>query len=160
VGTIVAVCTSPEKHTPKQNVGRAELIKGWGLAEDAHAGSERQVSLLSLEGIERMKEMLPELQPGDFAENLTVSNLDWESLGIGSRIAVGEAILLEVTQIGKRCHRKCDIYRKTGSCIMPREGIFARILEGGTVRAGDPIRILRENSGPLAANHTPSFPKG
>jgi MOSC domain-containing protein YiiM len=141
-GTIAAVCTSEAKGTQKEDVGEAFLVVEKGLEGDAHAGfAHRQVSLLTLEDIETAKEKLPELRPGSFAENLTVQGLDLSGVAIGDRLRAGEA-LLEISQIGKTCHTKCEIYHKTGDCIMPRKGLFCRVLEGGWVRRGDSIELL------------------
>jgi MOSC domain-containing protein YiiM len=137
-----AICLSPEKHTRKQEVPEAEIREGHGLVGDAHAGSGRQVSLLALEAIGRMCELLPGLKPGDFAENLTLSGLNPAVLPVGQRLRVGEQVLLEITQIGKTCHHGCEIRRLAGDCIMPREGVFARVLAGGTVRKGDDVDLV------------------
>lgn len=115
-----------------------------GLEGDAHAGSgHRQVSLLAVESIAKMKARGLEVAPGDFAENITTSGVDLVSLPVGSRLRLGEA-LLEVSQIGKVCHSRCTIFEQAGDCVMPREGIFARILIGGNVRTGDPITVERK----------------
>ena len=114
---------------------------------DAHADSSthRQVSLLAMESIDKMREMGFDLGPGDFAENLTTEGLEVASLPVGTQISIGEDILLEVTQIGKECHSGCAILRQTGKCIMPKEGVFARVLRGGSVCVGD--QILAEKNG-------------
>lgn len=131
--------------TKKQPVDRVELRVGHGLAGDAHAGGwHRQVSLLSLSSIEKMRRSGLALAPGDFAENITVSGLDVWSLPVGTRLLVGDVVELEVTQIGKECHHGCDIRRQVGDCVMPREGIFARVIRPGAVRAGDVVRVLPE----------------
>ncbi len=142
-GRILAVCLSREKGTVKTPVPRARLVRDHGLAGDAHAGPwHRQVSLLADESVERMRARLPELGRGDFAENLTTEGLDLVGLPPGTRLRAGAEAVLEITQIGKRCHRGCAIYRQVGDCVMPREGIFARVLRGGTVRPGDPLVVL------------------
>jgi len=142
---IVAVCRSEEKGTKKQPIAEGILTEDFGLEGDAHADcSHRQLSLLATESIDKMRGLGLELSPGDFAENLTTEGLALASLPVGTRILVGDGILLEVTQIGKECHRGCAIYEQIGKCIMPKEGIFARVLRGGTVRAGDDVRV--ENS--------------
>jgi MOSC domain-containing protein YiiM len=139
-GKVVAVCKSDQKGVPKTNVGEAVLEVGQGLVGDAHAGfAHRQVSMLALEDIETMKEKLPELEPGSFAENLTVSGLYLEGLSIGARFRVGEA-LIALTQIGKECHTRCAIYHQTGDCIMPAKGLFFEVVEGGKVAVGDEIK--------------------
>jgi len=144
-GKIVAVCSSKAKGVPKENIGKAKLVAGWGMEGDAHAGKwHRQVSLLSDKSIEKMRAMAREkgldLRPGDFAENLTITGLELSSLPVGTYLKVGEA-LLEVTQIGKSCHHECEIFKKIGRCVMPQEGIFARVLVGATVRTEDAIEI-------------------
>lgn len=145
-GEIVAVCISEKKGTRKQNVGEAELKVGHGLLGDAHAGPwHRQVSLLAEESIEKARQRGLHVKPGDFAENLTTRGIDLPSLPVGTRLQVGDHVLLEVTQIGKICHTRCEIYRLTGDCVMPREGIFARVLSGGRVKTGDKIRVNNAN---------------
>ncbi len=142
-GRIVAVCTAPEKGMIKHDVGEGLLVEELGLEGDAHAGfMHRQVSLIALEDIKTMMEKLPELEPGSFAENLTTEGFDLSELKIGDRLAVGEA-LLEVTQIGKECHSLCEVFKKIGDCIMPRKGIFTRVIKGGKVKTGDIIRYGR-----------------
>lgn len=141
-GTIVAVCTSKRKGVRKRNVGEAELRAKWGIVGDAHAGKwHRQVSLLAMESIEKMRAKGLNVGPGSFAENLTTQDLHLLSLPIGSRVRVGSDVVLEITQIGKECHLGCAIFRQTGKCIMPREGIFARVIRGGRVKVGDAIEI-------------------
>ena len=141
-GVIVAVNVSQEKGTRKVPVERVLLRVGHGIEGDAHGGAwHRQVSLLSVSSIERMRAKGLELAPGDFAENLTVAGLDVWALPVGTRLLVGDEVELEVTQIGKECHQGCDIRRQVGDCVMPREGIFARVARGGTVRPGDAVRV-------------------
>jgi MOSC domain-containing protein YiiM len=139
---IKAVCIGSVKHERKDQVDSAELVVGHGLEGDAHAGSDRQVSLLAVEAIDRMREKMPELVPGDFAENLTTEGFALDLARIGSRLRIGAGIVLEVTQIGKTCHRACNIRKIVGDCVMPREGIFARVVNGGTVRKGDEIAFI------------------
>ncbi len=139
-----AVCFSRKKGTVKEDIGEALLVEGLGLAGDAHAGfMHRQVSLLALEDIEEMQEKLTDLKlkAGSFAENITVKGFNTESLSVGDKLQVGEA-LLEVTQIGKKCHSKCEIYRITGDCIMPKKGIFCAVTKGGKVKKGDKVKKL------------------
>jgi MOSC domain-containing protein YiiM len=140
---IVAVCKSKKKGTRKKAVAQGILKEDYGLVGDAHADccTHRQVSLLAMESIDRMRSLGFDVGPGDFAENLTTQGVELLSLPVGTKISVGEDILLEVTQIGKECHSGCAIYQEIGKCIMPREGIFARVIHGGCVRAGDDIRI-------------------
>jgi len=143
VGKIVAVSLSDTKGTKKANVAEAELLAGHGMAGDAHAGDwHRQVSLLASESIARMREKGLEVGAGDFAENLTTSGIELPSLPLGTKLAVGDEVLLEVSQIGKECHTRCAIYYQAGDCVMPREGIFALVLHGGRVRPGDDVKLL------------------
>ncbi len=145
-GRIAAVCSSERKGTPKRDVETGILEEGFGLKGDAHGGDwHRQVSLLSTEQIAVMKEKGLEVVPGSFAENLTTQGFDLGSVKVGDRLRVAGEIVLEVTQIGKECHTRCAIYHKIGECIMPEQGVFARVLKGGTVSKGDPIDILHEN---------------
>ncbi len=140
----MAVCTSPRKGMRKKNAGRGVLVEEQGLEGDAHAGGwHRQVSLLAVESIGKMRDMGLDVGPGDFAENLTTEGVDLVGLPLGARLRVGPESLLEVTQIGKECHDRCAIYHQAGDCVMPREGIFARVIRGGPVREGDPIVLER-----------------
>ena len=137
--SIVAVCISAKKGERKTVVELVELRENHGIVGDAHAGEwHRQVSLLAMESIEKMQRMGLSVTAGDFAENLTTRGIDLPSLPLGTRLTVGDA-LLEVTQIGKECHTRCAIFHQAGDCVMPKEGIFVRVLRGGTVRAGDQI---------------------
>lgn len=140
---IISVCKSEEKGTRKEAVVEGIFKEDYGLVGDAHADccTHRQVSLLSTEGINRMRSLGYDVGPGDFAENLTTQGLELASLPLGTRISIGKDVLLEITQIGKECHRGCAIYRRIGKCIMPKEGIFAKVIHGGFVRAGDQIRM-------------------
>lgn len=141
-GTVVAVCVSEKKGTRKENVGRAVLRPDWGIEGDAHAGPwHRQVSLLAWESIERMRARGLEVQEGSFAENITTRGIELHTLPVGTRLRVGKT-LLEVTQIGKLCHTGCAVFQLVGDCIMPRQGIFARVLEGGEVAVGDEIEVV------------------
>ncbi len=142
---IIAVCKSEDKGTKKEVVAEGILREDYGLDGDAHADccTHRQVSLLATESIDKMRKLGLEVGPGDFAENLTTEGVELASLPVGTEIAIGKDILLEVTQIGKECHRGCAIYKQIGKCIMPKEGIFARVLGGGPVGVGDEIRIER-----------------
>lgn len=145
MGVIRAVCISDKKGEQKHAVRSAELRRDHGIVGDAHAGSRhRQVSLLAAESIERMREVIPDLADGAFAENLVTAGLNLTDVGIGDRFRAGGGVILEVTQIGKECHDACAIGQTTGECIMPREGIFCRVLAGGSLRPGDSIwRELR-----------------
>ncbi len=136
---IIAVCRSANKGEKKKNIGQGFLKAEHGLVEDAHTGEwHRQVSLLALESIKKMQEMGLDVGPGDFAENLTTEGIDLVNLPIGTRLQAGESIL-EVTQIGKECHNRCAIYYQAGDCIMPKEGIFARVIASGAIRVGDAV---------------------
>lgn len=144
---IIAVCTSPGKGERKKDVGCGRLVENYGLEGDGHGGDwHRQVSLLAMESIDKMKAAGLDVGPGDFAENLTTRGIDLCHLPIGTRLKVGETALLEVTQIGKICHERCAIYYQAGDCVMPKEGIFAIVLKGGAVSRGDAI-ALAEKSG-------------
>ena len=144
MGKIIAVCTSPEKGTQKQNVGSALLVEDWGIQGDAHAGKwHRQVSLLSYDRVEEFRTRGAQVEPGAFGENLLVEGFDFKSLPVGTRFGCNGAVL-ELTQIGKQCHAHCQIYRQVGDCIMPREGVFTRVLRSGVVRVGDELTILKE----------------
>ena len=139
-GTIVAVCTSKKKGIRKRSVEEAELKVDWGIVGDAHADDwHRQVSLLAMESIEKMRALGLNVGPGSFAENLTTQGLALLSLPIGSQVRVGDGVILEITQHGKICHDRCAIYQQVGDCVMPREGIFARVIKGGQVKVGDTI---------------------
>lgn len=139
---IVAVCLSKNKGERKENIGKGRLVAGHGLEGDAHAGNwHRQVSLLALESIEKMRARGLAVGPGDFAENITTQGLDLTCLPVGTLLRIGAA-LGEVTQIGKECHTACAIRRQAGDCIMPREGIFVRIIESGTVEVGDTVEVV------------------
>ncbi|WP_018084657.1 MOSC domain-containing protein [Desulfurispora thermophila] len=143
MGKIVAVCTSPQKGMRKKNVGKGLLVPEHGLEGDAHTGNwHRQVSLLALESIEKMRQQGLDVHPGDFAENLTTQGIDLVSLPVGTKLKIGSQAVGEVTQIGKECHHRCAIYYQAGDCVMPREGIFIRVLAGGPVKVGDTIEVL------------------
>ena len=140
-GVIRAVCISPEKGTAKRPVGSAVLIRDFGIEHDAHAGKwHRQVSLLSCESVAEFNRKGGGAADGDFGENLLVEGIDLKTLPVGTVLNVGTAVL-RMTQIGKECHSDCEIRRRTGDCIMPREGVFAEVLEGGEIRAGDVISV-------------------
>ena len=134
----------PLKHVQKDDVGSAVLVEELGLKGDAHAGfAHRQVSLLADESIDKMRALgLEDLRPGAFGENLTTEGLDLISLQVGQRLRIGEEVVLEVSQIGKECVDRCAIYYQAGDCVMPREGIFARVIKGGRVSNGDAIRVV------------------
>jgi len=140
---LVAVCRSERKGTRKERIPEGMLVAEWGLEGDAHAGPwHRQVSLLADESYEAARARWGlDVVHGDFAENLTTHGIELKSLPIGTRLRIGEHVLLEVTQIGKKCHSGCDIKQLTGNCIFPDEGIFARVLRAGVVRPGDELRV-------------------
>ena len=142
---LIAVCKSRGKGTRKKAVAQGILKEGYGLIGDAHADccTHRQVSLLAMESIDKMRKLGFQVGPGDFAENLTTEGPELLSLPIGTIISIGKEVLLEVSQIGKECHSSCAIRQEMGKCIMPREGIFARVIQGGCVRAGDDARIQK-----------------
>jgi MOSC domain-containing protein YiiM len=139
-GQIITVSISKNKGTKKKNVKSIELKEDFGIVGDAHAGTKsRQVSLLALESIERMKTEGLKVSPGDFAENITTQGIDLLSLKLGAKVKVGKHALLKISQIGKECHARCNIYYQAGDCVMPREGVFARVLKGGVVKPGDEV---------------------
>jgi MOSC domain-containing protein YiiM len=143
-GTVVAVNISQTKGSQKQNVGKAQILKGFGIQDDAHGGQwHRQVSLLARESIEKIRELGVDAGCGDFAENITTSGLDLVNLPVGTHLQIGPSAILEVTQIGKECHTRCSIYYQAGTCVMPEEGIFARVLSGGPIQAGDIIEVIQ-----------------
>ena len=144
---IQSIALSPKKGTRKTVVEEARLRAGHGLEGDAHAGDwHRQVSFLSAESIEEARDRGLDVTFGDFAENIATRGLDWRGVPVGTRLRLGRDALVAISQIGKKCHNRCAIYHMAGDCIMPREGVFARVLRGGVVRAGDPVRI-EENGG-------------
>ena len=142
---VVEVSISKKKGTKKENISEGLLIENHGFEDDAHAGDwHRQVSLLAIESIEKARTKGLDLSPGDFAENITTRGIDLVHLPIGTRLKVGEEALMEVTQIGKKCHTKCAIYQQVGDCVMPKEGIFTKVLKGGKVKKNDPIVVVDE----------------
>ncbi len=137
---LLEICISKERGTAKVPVGEAVLREGWGLEGDAHAGNwHRQVSLLSFEKIEEFRRRGAEVDPGAFGENLIIEGMELRALPVGTRFHIGEAVL-ELTQIGKECHSHCEIYKKMGDCIMPREGVFAQVIKGGSIQKGDQVQ--------------------
>jgi len=143
IGRVTAVCISEKKGRRKVPVPAITLRAGYGVVGDAHGGSERQVSLLSQESIEKMRRLGVEAGEGDFAENITIFGAALHLLPIGSVLRIGDKVRLRVTQIGKECHSACEIRTITGCCIMPEEGVFAEVLQGGEVKAGDEVRLER-----------------
>jgi MOSC domain-containing protein YiiM len=141
-GKVLAVNISKDKGTKKTNIQSCALLKDFGLTGDAHAGPwHRQVSLLANESVEKMRAMGLKVGYGDFAENITTEGIDLVHLPIGTKIGIGESVLLRVTQIGKECHERCAIYYQAGDCVMPKEGIFAEVIKEGEVQVGDEINI-------------------
>lgn len=153
MGQVEAVCVSAKKGIIKKAVEEVELRESWGIENDAHAGDwHRQVSLLAGESIDTVKEKLPQIGHGVFAENIVTRGIDLPRLKIGDRLLIDGRVLLEVTQIGKECHNSgCAIKKATGDCIMPREGIFSKVLKGGKVRAGQRIEVQAGAGGPAGA---------
>jgi MOSC domain-containing protein YiiM len=143
-GKVVSINTSGRKGVRKKAVDEALFIEDFGIEGDAHASGEwhRQVSLLALESIKKMQDMGLDVGPGDFAENITTEGLDLPSLPIGTRMLIGDDIEGEVSQIGKVCHDRCAIYHQAGDCVMPREGIFIKVIKGGRISKGDPVKTL------------------
>ena len=141
---IIAVCRSKKKGTKKEVIAEGILKEDYGLMGDAHADccTHRQVSLLAMESINKMRQLGLDVGSGDFAENLTCEGIDLISLPVGTQVSIGKEAILEVTQIGKECHTRCAIYHQIGKCIMPEEGVFARVIKEGLVKAGDTIRVL------------------
>ena len=144
MGKIIAVCVSEQKGTQKKNVGSAVLKTDWGIENDAHAGKwHRQVSLLSHEKVEQFRARGAQVDDGAFGENLVVEGYDFKTLPIGTKFRCND-VILELTQVGKQCHAHCEIYKVMGDCIMPREGVFTRVLQGGTVSVCDELTIVEE----------------
>ena len=141
---IESIAVSRKKGTVKVCVDQAEVLENHGIKGDAHAGDwHRQVSLLAAERIQEASDAGESpLNFGDFAENIATTGVDWKSLPIGQRVRLGDTVRLEITQIGKECHKKCAIYYRTGDCIMPREGVFAKVLTGGIIKLGDPVILM------------------
>jgi len=146
IGNLAAISVSHKKGIPKSNVATASLRQAHGIEGDAHAGNwHRQISLLAMESIDKMKKAgLPGLRPGAFAENLTTEFLELPNLAIGTKIKIGKTVELEVTQIGKECHAHCAIFYKVGDCVMPREGIFAKVIRSGDISVNDTIEVVRQ----------------
>lgn len=143
---ITSIAVSKKKGMRKVTVEEAHIIQDHGLQGDAHAGPwHRQVSFLAGESIEGARSRGLNVTFGDFAENIATSGIDWKRMPVGTKVQLGDSALVEITQIGKECHNRCAIYYMAGDCIMPREGIFARVLKGGKIRCGDKIHILAES---------------
>lgn len=145
MGKIVAICISEKKGVQKKDIKRCKLIENHGLEGDAHAGSwHRQISLLSKEARLVMEKKGVKLNDGDFGENLLTEGIDFANIKIGNKLRLGKDALVKITQIGKECHDRCNIYYQVGDCIMPREGIFAEVLKGGEIKIDDDIEFLND----------------
>lgn len=144
MGIVKAVCISEKKGTAKKNVGECRFIEDWGLEHDAHAGNwHRQVSLLSFDEVEKFRARGANVADGAFGENLLVEGFDFKTFPVGTVFECND-VVLEMTQIGKKCHSECEIFHQVGDCIMPREGVFARVLHGGVIKAGDELRVREQ----------------
>ncbi|MBM4135880.1 MAG: MOSC domain-containing protein [Nitrospira sp.] len=142
-GRVVSINISTKKSVRKKPIKEAEIKTDFGIEGDAHASSQwhRQVSLLALESIQKMQALGLKVNPGDFAENITTEGIDLLKLPLGTKMTIGKDIEVEVSQIGKECHTRCSIYYQAGDCIMPKEGIFVKVLKGGKIKEGDPIIV-------------------
>lgn len=140
---VVSINISDKKGVRKKTVDEAEIRENYGIKGDAHASEKwhRQISLLALESIKKMQALGLKVGPGDFAENITTEGIDLLSLPVGTKITIGEHVEAEVSQIGKVCHTRCAIYNQAGDCVMPKEGIFVKVLKGGIVKKGDVIKV-------------------
>ena len=139
---IVSIALSKEKGIRKTCVNEAEILENFGLKGDAHGGTwHRQISFLSAEKINQAKENGLDVSFGDFAENIATIGVDWKLVPVGTVVELGDSVKVEITQIGKKCHNKCEIYHQTGDCIMPREGVFGRVIHGGKITCGDMIKL-------------------
>jgi MOSC domain-containing protein YiiM len=145
-GRVVSVNISDKKGVRKKPAGEALIKAGFGIEGDAHASSKwhRQVSLLALESIRKMQSLGLKVNPGDFAENITTEGMDLLKLPVGTRMKIGSDIEVEVSQIGKVCHTRCEIYNQAGDCLMPKEGIFVKVLKGGAIKEGDVIKVIEQ----------------
>ena len=144
MGNIIAVCISEQKGTQKKDVGSAKFVEDWGIENDAHAGHwHRQVSLLSHDRVEEFRARGAQVEDGAFGENLVVAGFDFKTMPIGTRFKCND-VVLELTQVGKQCHAHCEIYKVMGDCIMPREGVFTKVLHGGTISVGDTLTVMEE----------------
>jgi cyclic pyranopterin phosphate synthase len=145
-GRIKAISISKDRGTRKDNVPAAELKVGFGIVGDAHAGNwHRQVSLLGQESIEKMRAKGAKVSAGDFAENITTERIDLQSLTIGGKLRLGADVEVEITQFGKECHSRCEIFQQVGDCVMPREGVFAKVTKPGRIKPGDTIEVIKPN---------------
>ena len=147
-GRVIAVSISLKKGVKKTNIRSGALIENYGLENDAHAGDwHRQVSLLATESIDRIRKKGLDVKPGDFAENVTTEGLRLWNFPVGTRMKLGDEALVEITQIGKECHNRCAIFHQVGDCVMPREGIFARVVKRGEVKPGDAVQVVEKLDG-------------
>ncbi len=148
IGKVLAISISKKKGIPKTNIDTANLIENYGIEGDVHAGNwHRQVSFLAIESINKMREAgIPKLRPGAFAENITTEFLTLPQIEIGTKIKIGDEALLEITQIGKECHSKCAIFVKIGDCVMPSEGIFAKVIKSGSIKPDDDIIVYSKET--------------
>ena len=143
MGKVMALCISEKRGTQKVNVEEGKFIENFGIENDAHAGNwHRQVSLISYEQIEDFKARGGDVHPGAFGENLIVKGFDFKNMPVGTVFRCND-VELEMTQIGKKCHHHCQIYEQVGDCIMPREGVFARVIKGGTIKVGDEMEVIK-----------------
>jgi len=139
-GSVAAISTSSKKGTKKTNVESAVLRENYGIEGDAHAGNwERQISFLDLSSVQKMQGRGMEINPGDFAENITTKSISFAEAKLGDIIKIGESVRICITKKGKECHDRCEIYKTVGDCIMPKEGVFGKVLSGGTIRVGDSV---------------------
>ena len=142
MGKITGICISEKRGVQKHLITEANIVCDWGIEGDAHGGKwHRQISLLSQEKVDAFKAKGADIHPGSFGENLIVEGFDFSAMPVGTRFVIGD-VVLEMTQIGKECHHGCQIFQKMGECIMPREGVFAKVLHGGKIKAGDEMIVL------------------
>jgi MOSC domain-containing protein YiiM len=150
---VTTVSVSSTKGVKKKNISQVRLNVNHGIEHDAHAGNwHRQVSMLAMESIDKIRAKGLDLRPGDFAENITTEGITLHTLPVGIRLRFGDTVNVEVTQIGKECHNRCAIFHAVGDCVMPREGIFARVLQGGVVRPGDAVLTYHGNNHSITAD--------
>ncbi len=148
-GKIIAINISEKKGMKKKDIGRAYVKEDYGIEDDAHSGDwHRQVSLLAMESIDKMKQKGLDVEPGSFAENITTEGIDLIGLGIGTTLQMGNDVRLEITQLGKVCHDRCAIYFEAGDCVMPKEGIFAKVLKAGWIENQDEIKVIKLEKAP------------
>jgi MOSC domain-containing protein YiiM len=143
MGRIIAICISEKRGTAKKNIGECNIIEGYGLENDAHGGNwHRQISLLSYNKVLDFNSKGGDVEDGAFGENILVEGIDFKTLAIGTKFKCNE-VVLELTQVGKECHAHCEIYKRVGECIMPREGVFAKVIHGGKIKVGDDLVCLK-----------------